>query len=301
MSDKHIYDFDKALSNLVKGENNNIYEIGCVSPVAVRNINENILELSWYPNTYTRFHEVSITLPKDKVRVCVGCWQYDINPYIFVEHEWLEKIHLIQYSIFALIDAIGVKNALKNNVLSKSKLLEIRSKLDSLAEEYQDVSFISFADTLLLKSNWMTGYFDKGIKDSYNPEIFLEIIKKVERIYLEALGLNIYAILTQGSNEYYGESLLHISPTNNHICLNSLGIPFAELKAIEDAVRKALREKIHPPAQVYMEEQFYHSLNFDYRYEKNKKPKNSYTAIMKSHKSNYYYASCDTLLQNLKK
>lgn len=49
-----------------------------------------------------------------------------------------------------------------------------------------------------------------------------------------------------------------------------------------------------------MDEQFYHSLQFKYEYEKNKKPKNLYKAIMKSHQPNYYYASCDVLIENLR-
>ena len=82
------------------------------------------------------------------------------------------------------------------------------------------------------------------------------------------LGFDIYAILTQGSNEYYEEPLLHISNTQNHICLNSLGVPFAELLAIENAVKAAFKSGIHPPMQVYMDEQFYHSLQLKYEYKK---------------------------------
>jgi hypothetical protein len=302
MSEIYMGEFDEALAKMLKREECNPYEVGYVSPVAIRKINENSLDLSWYPNTITRFHEVSISLPRDKVKICVGCWQYDIKPYIFVDHEWLEQLHLREYSVFALIDAIGVKNAIRDNLLTKEKLLNLRDRIDVLAEEREDISFISFADSLILKSNWAVGYFHKGIECSYKPEIFLTIIKELERIYKDVLGLDIYAILTQGSNEYYEEPLLHISSTKNHICLNSLGVPFAELLAIQDAVKVALRSSIHPPMQVYMDEQFYHSLQFkyEYEYEKNKKPKNSYVAIMKSQQPNYFYASCDVLIENLR-
>lgn len=300
MSEIYAGEFDEALAKMLKREECNPYEVGYVSPVAIRKINENSLDLSWYPNTFTRFHEVSISLPRDKIKICVGCGRYDIKPYIFVDHEWLEQLHLREYSVFALIDAIGVKNAIRNNLLTKEKLLNLRDRLDVLAEEYEDISFISFADSLILKSNWAVGYFHKGIECSYKPEIFLTIIKELERIYKDVLGLDIYAILTQGSNEYYDESLLHISSTKNHICLNSLGVPFAELLAIENAVKVALRSDIHPPMQVYMDEQFYHSLQLKHEYEKNKKPKNAYAAIMKSQQPNYYYASCDVLIENLR-
>lgn len=299
MSEIYMKEFDEALQNMLRREECNPYEVGYVSPVAIRTINSNSLDLSWYPNTFTRFHEVSISLPRDVFKACVGCWQYDIKPYIFVDHEWLEHLHLREYSVFALIDAIGVKNALRDNALTKDKLIELREKIDRLAEIEPDISFISFADSLILKTNWDVGYFHRGIKCSYKPEKILLVIKELDRIYKEVLGLPIYAVLTQGSNEYYGEPLLHISKNQNHICLNSLGVPFAELLAIESAAKSAIKSGVHPPMQLYLDEQFYHSIQFKYEFKKNDKPKNSYSAIMKSSEPSYFYSSCDVLIENV--
>ncbi len=300
MSEIYMEEFSVSLIKMLKENEGNPYEVGYVSYVAGRKVNENSIDLSWYPNIHTRFHEVSISIPKDKVKVCVGCWRYDIKPYIFVDHEWLEHLYTREYSVFALIDAIGVKYAIRNNLLTKEKLVELRNKLDSLSAKHKDISFISFADSLIMKSNWSVGYFRKGIEYSYKPEMFLRIIKEIQGIYREVLGLEIYAVLTQGSNEYYEEPLLHISETKNHICLNSLGLPFAELLAIENAAKAALRDKVHPPAEVYMDEQYYHSLNFKFEFDKNKKPKNPYEAIMKTEQPYYFYSSCNELLSNLK-
>lgn len=299
MSEIYLKEFDEALQKMLRREECNPYEVGYVSPVAIRTVNSNSLDLSWYPNTFTRFHEVSITLPRDVFKVCVGCWQYDIKPYIFVDHDWLEHLHLREYSVFALIDAIGVKNALRDNALTKDKLIELREKIDRLAEIESDISFISFADSLILKTNWDVGYFHKGIKCSYKPEKILLVINELDRIYQEVLGLPIYAVLTQGSNEYYGEPLLHISKNQNHICLNSFGIPFAELLAIESAAKSAIKSGVHPPMQLYLDEQFYHSIQFKYEFKKNDKPKNSYSAIMKSSEPSYFYSSCDVLIENI--
>jgi len=299
MSEIYMGEFDEALQKMLRREECNPYEVGYVSPVAIRAINSNSLDLSWYPNTFTRFHEVSISLPRDAFKVCVGCWQYDIKPYIFVDHDWLEHLHLREYSVFALIDAIGVKNALRDNALTKDKLIELRGKIDRLAEIESDMSFISFADSLILKTNWDAGYFHKGIKCSYKPEKILLVIKELERIYQEVLGLPIYAVLTQGSNEYYGEPLLHISKSQNHICLNSLGVPFAELLAIESAAKSAIKSGAHPPMQLYLDEQFYRSIQFKYGFNSNDKPKNSYSAIMKSSDPSYFYSSCDVLIANI--
>ncbi|HAB90259.1 MAG TPA: hypothetical protein DCF84_06950 [Bacteroidetes bacterium] len=299
MSEIFMEEFDDALHKMLSGEECNPYEVGYVSPVAVRAVNANSLDLSWYPNTHTRFHEVSITLPRDVVKVCVECWQYDIKPYVFVDHEWLEELHLREYSVFALVDAIGVKEEIRDNSLTKEKLIELRERIDQLAEEEKDISFISLADSLILKSHWDVGYFHKGIECSYNPERLLFVFKKIEAIYQDVLGLPVYAVLTQGGNEYTGEGLLHISKSQNHICLNSLGIPFAELLAIESAAKKAIKSGTHPPMQLYIDEQFYHSLRFKFEFEKNEKPKNSYSGIMKVFQPNYFYATCDDLIENL--
>lgn len=299
VSEIYLRGFSESFRKMIIGEVGVNYEVGCVSPVAVRKVNSKSLDLSWYPNTSTRFHEVSISLPRDKFKKCVDGWRYDLKPYIFVDHDWLEHLYLREYSVFALIDAIGVKKAIRDNTLTKDKLIQLRNEIDRLADIEKDISFISFADSLILKTNWDAGYFNKGIMCSYKPEKILHVIKKLDHIYQEILGLPIYAVLTQGGNEYHGEPLLHISKNQNHICLNSLGVPFAELMAIETSAKNAIKTGIHPPMQLYLDEQFYHSIKFKFEFQKNEKPQNSYSAIMKCTDSNYFYASYDTLLENL--
>lgn len=300
MSEIYMHEFSDALFKMLELDEGNPYGVGYAGYASIRRLNENSIDLSWYPNTHTRFHEISISIPKDKIKVCVGCRQYGIKPYIFIDHEWLEQLYTREYSVFAIVDAIGVKNAIRDNFLTKDKLLELRDRLDVLAAEYENVSFISFADSLILKSNWSVGYFPNGIACSYEPEMFLWIIKKIQEIYQKTLGLRIYAVLTQGSNEYYEEPLLHISKTKNHICLNSLGVPFAELLAIESAVKIALKNNSHLPSEVYMDEQYYRSLDFRFEFEKNKTPKNHYKAIMKTEDPFYFYSSCSELIPNLR-
>lgn len=299
VSENYLQEFTEAISLISEGEVNIYPEVGAVACASIRKINSNSLEISWYPNTYNRFHEVSINLPRNKFRQCIDAWQYDFKPYIFVDHNWLEQLYLKEYSVFALIDAIGVKQAIQDGNITREKLIELRNAIDRLAKAEKNIAFISFADSLILKANWVVGYFDKGITSSYNPEKIIRLIKELEYIYQDILGLPIYAVIAQGHNEYCGESLLHISETQNHICLNSLGVPFAELLAIESAAKRAIKKEVHTPAQLYLEEQFYHSIQFQFDFMKNDKPKNSYTPIMKNMDSHYFYTSCDTLLKHL--
>lgn len=76
-------------------------------------------------------------------------------------------------------------------------------------------------------------------------------------------------------------------------------MPFAELLAIESAAKSAIKSGVHLPMQLYLDEQFYHSIQFKHEFKKNEKPKNSYSAIMKSTQPSYFYSSFDVLIENI--
>jgi len=294
----YIEEYEQSMIDLFNGKA--FESVGYVGYVAPIKVHSNSIELSWYPNIHTRFHEVAITLPKEAFIKCVGCWRCDEKPHIFVKSNWLESVYLRLYSVFALVDAIGVKEALQDGRLSREKLIFLRAELDKLSKKYINIAFISFADSILLKSNWSVGHYESDVQYTYKPEVFIEIVKELQSIYRNALGLSVYAVITQGSNEYYNDPLLHISDTKNHICLNSLGIPFAELRAIEDAVRSSIRNEIHEPAELYMDELFYNSLKLSFGFHKRTGNKNTYRAKMMSADRFYYYGQCQDILDNLK-
>lgn len=275
--------------------------IGSVSFVAARNINDSSVELSWYANISDRFHQIEISLPRDQFVACVGSWQCDEKPRIFVKSEWLENIYVRTYSIFALIDAADVKNALARGLIKRSHLINLRSEIDKIANRYPDISFISFGDSLLLKSNWSVGYSKIDMKYTYSPEVFISLAAEINGIYQNVLDLKAYAVITQGSNEYYDDSSIHISSLGNHVCLNSLGIPFAQLMEIETEARKAIRANIHDRADLYIDESYFHSLKFRYGFEKKTESSNDYQSKMMSTPSKYYYFSYESILKNLDK
>jgi hypothetical protein len=273
--------------------------VGYISYAAIRRVDEFALELSWYPNVFDRFHEVTVRLPRDQFIACVDSWQYDEKPHVFVKSGWLTNLHLRPFSAFALIDAIGVKKAIARHELTKEKLIELRSRIDQLAAKNPGVSFVSFADSLLLKSNWFVGTFDSNVEYTYEPEALVKLFPTLSRIYDEVLGLRIYGALTQGLNEYYDQSLLHVSASMNHVCLNSLGLPFAQLLAIDEAVRVALRIGAHDPADLYIDEQFYRSLRFRFGFDKRAQKSAPYHAPLSDVTSAYYVCNTDTILDNL--
>lgn len=218
MDEKWMARYEKALVKSVQGTGKSAYTVGYYSAASARAIGSNFIELSWYPNTHDRFHQVLIILPRSEFITCVGSWQYDYHPVIFVRGSWLTNLHLRSHSVFALVDAIDVKKALSSGVLTHPKLIELRARIDGIAAANPSIAFISFADSLLLKSNYTVGQYNSTVKYTYEPENILRLLPNLREAYREVLGLAIYAVVTQGSNEYYDDELLHIAGSGNHAC-----------------------------------------------------------------------------------
>lgn len=143
---------------------------------------------------------------------------------------------------------------------SLPRLPAYRAAIDEIASRHPTVAFISFADTVMLKSTWVSGYRKEG-NIPYEPERLLSIFQELKNVFRETLDFEAYGVFTQGANEFADDhSLLHISPSSNHVCLNSLGAPFADLKAIDLAARRAVREKRHLRHELYLDATFFHSL-----------------------------------------
>jgi hypothetical protein len=301
MDEKYLIEYEQMMTHYLSDPKNNDYEaVGCVSFVAARKILTNSVELSWYANVSDRFHEISIILTKENFVRCIGCWQYDEKPRVFVKGDWLNSLYARSFSVFAMVDAIGVKQYLEEDKLTTEMLSSLRDRIDALASEYTSISFISFADSLLLKSNWSVGAHDNDVTYSYAPELFIKLSAQISTIYQECLGLPTYSVITQGQNSYYDDNLLHISESKNHISLNSLGIPFAQLMDIEHTARANIRSKEHLPAEIYMDSQYYNSLSFNFDFKKNEKPKAFYSTKMVSKDCEYYFNSAAVIMANLR-
>ena len=299
MDEKWMTEFETALIRSVEGRGETANAVGYYSPASAKAIGPDSAELTWYPNTHDRFHQVRIVLPRSAFVICVGSWQYDYNPRLFVRGDWLTNLHLRSHSVFALVDAINVKEALASGSLTRSRLIALRDQIDKIAASNPSVAFMSFADSLLLKSNYSVGQYDSHIKYTYEPEKILLLLPAIQAAYHSVLGLNIYVVATQGSNEYYDDELLHISGTRNHISFNSIGLPFAQTHAIEQSARAAYKARVHPAADVYLDESFYHSLRFISGFTKSKQPKFPYAALMTTGESYYFPASFQLLIENL--
>lgn len=295
MDERWLAEYEQSMLRLFAGEPDD-EPVGYISYAAAREVSALGVELSWYANVSDRFHEVRVVLPRGQFIACVGCWQCDEKPHIFVRSAWLERLHLRSYSVFAMVDAIGVKEALRADTVTREMLVGLRDRIDVIAERHLDISFISFADNVLLKSNWHVGKFDSEISYSYSPEIFIRLLQDIQSAYREIADWNVYAILTQGSNAYYDDPLLHISRAENHISLNSLGLPFAQLVSIDRSARKGAQH-----AELYMDESFFHSLCFSYEFDKSSCAKGTYINPLTGESSSYYLSDIGEVLTNLRR
>jgi hypothetical protein len=275
------------------------YNIGYIAPASAHSITSAGVDLSWYPNVNDRFHEVKIMLPREAFVVAVEAWNYDKRTTIFVRTEWLRRLHLRSNSIFGMIDTADMTKAMALGHLSREKLIELRDRIDALAAGRRDISFISFADSLLLKTNWQVGMVDTDVTYSYRPEALFHLFRELREIYRAVLRLDIYAIFAQGSNEYYDDPLTHLSAAGNHFCFNSLGLPFAQIKLIEDAARNAIRRGEHGRYDIYMDEDFFYSLQFADYEARARVPHGSYQPKMTSCPGHYFFSNCDPLLKQL--
>jgi hypothetical protein len=266
--------------------------VGYVCFVAVKRVTPEIIELSFFPITSDRRHEVSIVLPRNQIIFCVRAWHWDERPTLFVKSEWLEKTLSRLNCVFGLIDAIGVRNKLETGTSINDQLSKLRSGLDEIASRYPQISFVSFADSVFIKSHWSL-----GVKYTYDPETLLNLFTEIRTLFKESLGLPVYGVFTQGSNEYYADSSMHVS--KNHVCLNSLGAPFADLFAIDAVARRAYKENPHSD-DLYLDEAYFNSLRLDSKFKQTVLDWHSYTMSISKTRAWYARVSCDEILKNLK-
>lgn len=266
MDEKWAGEYEREWVQIFDGGAGEPYSVGYVTRVAARSIGDAWIELSWYVNINDRFHEVPLFLPIDRIVACVDVPAYDEKPHIFVRSAWLEEIHEKPLATFAWVDAIGVKDLLQRGKLPGASLKALRDRFDAIAEGHPSLAFISFADSLVVKQVWSLGHVDSTIRYSYSPEALFPPIIELRRAINEVLGLDAYTILTQGMNAFDDPAPLHVSAHHNHISLNSLGVPFAQLTAIETAARRAIRAGAHGAHSLYMDTLLLHSLNIDYKF-----------------------------------
>ncbi len=282
-----------------EGQEADIYGIGYANIVVVDQADKHGADISWYPDTMTRFHRVKIFLPREAFVAGIRVYEFGDRPMLFVKSEWHRKLYTTNFSIFAMIDVRGMSSALRAGAVTPGMLLDLRSQIDEVASRYPGVSFVSFADSILLKTHWVPGYVRDGVKNTYEPEQVFLLFQEIREVFRTVLGLQVYGVFAQGANAFYEDPLHHISEVGNHISLNSLGLPFAQIQKIEDAARQAIRDKLHDGHEVYIDGDLFLSLRFSEFEARDHWPSMKYQPKLYPGEADYYFGDCDQLVAQL--
>jgi hypothetical protein len=223
---------------------------------------DKLIDLFLEINIHTRFHGIHKKLPKTKFRFCIEFWSWGERPYLIVDQKWLNAFLNDTYSIYALIDFIGVRSIIEEHgIIPKKYIKKLKKNLHVLSVKHSNYLFVTFADNLIIKTNW-SGEKEK-YNNSYKPELFLKLIENVFSIIKSSINLDSYAVISQGAN-FIEEDLSNNSiNTNNYFFFDSISTPFIELFEIDDNVRKSIKKKIISAKTLYLSESFLLSLKFN--------------------------------------
>lgn len=229
--------------------------------ISITHNSNNLIDLFLEVNIHTRFHGIHKKLPKRKFIFCIEFWSWDEKPYIIVDQDWFNLFLNDTYSIYALIDFIGIRSIIEKEGLIPHNLINnLKETLFHLSNEYTDYMFFAFADNIIIKKSWSSK--KESYKKSYHPEHLLKLIELVFRQIETTLHLKSYAIISQGSNLIEEEKTSNFNISNNYFFFDSIATPFIELFEIDDNVRELIRIKKINPKSLYLARSFLLSLNF---------------------------------------
>lgn len=300
MDVKWLPEWEAEWIKVFEGADGSPYEVGYVSFASVKHSSQDRAEIEWFANTHTRFHSIITAIPKEAFVICAEAYEYERKSTIFVKGDWLASLHSRTHSTFAMIDVSDFTAALNSGSVTSDALHVLRDEIDRLADASPLVSFTSFADSLLLKTNWAIGSWDNPTSMNYEPETFIALISDINDAYRAILNAETYAVIAQGSNEYYGAELVHTSSRGNHISLNSLGLPFAQLAAIESAARSGFKNGLHPRSELYLDRDFFLSLGINDHEWRSCLPRFKYKTKLAFREVSYVCASRADILSRLK-
>ncbi len=234
---------------------------------ALNGIGPDSCEVNICVTQMSRYHGAVKTLPRSKFIVGVYFWNCEKRRYLVVDQQWFDQIEQEPFSLYALIDVIGMKKLLdQHGRVDELRLTAIREGIDALAARNPDHAFLTFADNVLVKTLWRAA--EPQYAATYKPEQFLGITEEIDAIFASALGLHTYVVATQGANYSEETSLLRISPGQNHVFFGSLATPFVEIFEIDNAIRAALQRGNHGPKELYLSESLFLTLQYKHYQDK---------------------------------
>ena len=201
---------------------------------------------------------ISKSLPIKFFKTAFKVYSAEKRPYIIVDHEWFQNLSRTLYSAYVLIDFVGIRKLLnENGEFPSAKLNSIKLTVDKFCKENSDLTFLTCADNIIIKSGWA---FDSNLS-KYQPEKLIKTVYQLMTQIKNDTEISSYAILTQGANYVDETNLTNGTTPKNHYFVSSISVPFIEAFEIDENVRKRIREREIEKKQFYIEQSFYISTN----------------------------------------
>jgi hypothetical protein len=204
-----------------------------------------------------RFHTVRKFLPLNFLLAAFQIFTSEKRSYIVVSEKWFAKIKNSNYSTYALIDFIGIRNLIMTKgEIPSNTISKIKDIIDRISKANPDLVFLSCADNIIVKSGWSA----KKVCSKYKPESFIQTVNDLMNQLKAETEIDSYAILTQGVNYINEKELAHTRSPKNHFFMSSIAVPFIEAFEIDNNIREQIRNKRLIKAHFYVENSLYMSL-----------------------------------------
>ena len=231
-------------------------------PCSIESISSKYLNIKVLILNLQRWHTLKLILPVSNFISAFLPFTSHGNPYIIVEKNWFYKIKTYSYSMYCVIDFIGIRDLiLKAGELNSKLIIKARSIVNNFSVKNSDFTFMTLADTIIIKSSWKTLDIESS---NYNPEKFIVMINLLMKKLKKEVSLDSYAIFTQGANFTDENKLLNSKISTNHYFLPSISIPFIEAFEIDNDIRERIRSNTILKSSMYLEGTFYSSLKRTY-------------------------------------
>lgn len=219
------------------------------------------LDISLLINSSNRYHTVKMHLSNKYFISAFKVYSSEKRPYIIVDKNWFNGLRNNNYSTYALIDFIGIREKIYiNGEIPIGIIKKIKQVVDQACIANPNLIFLSCADNIIVKSTWTTG--ENMI--IYEPEIFVETIHKLMNDIQTIAEIGSYAILTQGVNYIDEKELQDSSTPTNHYFLSSISVPWIEAFEIDKNIRTQIHVNAFDKMPFYLEQSFYISMNRKY-------------------------------------
>lgn len=198
-------------------------------------------------------HGSTFNLLKKDIVVCLEQTQ-DRHPYLFVKDEFFNSItNEKQFSLYVMIDAIGVKEwLLREGAISIKSLQAFTDKLNRMMKRHKKIKAFSFADTVMLKIDYSTNHNYLG---SILLDETISLIEDIINIYETEMGFKAFAIISSGFLiDNFSRKVKYAA---NLSVLGGLGLPFAKIIDIEKQIKDNIKKKVHQMAELYLDESVY--------------------------------------------